>query len=414
MKSWIEISESRLRSNVSAIRAAAGEGANVLAVIKADGYGHGAELLAPVLVDAGVTWLGVADAEEGAQIRRALGQHDRTRASTRHSPGPPHDVRILVMCGIEPGDADRIVEKRLTPVVWTPGHVQALEAAAERARRRVAVHLEIDTGMARQGAVPESDGEPALERVVDALHRSKWLRMEGVFSHLSSSEVRHGHKTAAQLERLQRAFDLLKTEDGEVLLPEWIHVANSSALDEGSTTEWIHHIGAAMRAGVLVRPGLALYGYCLGLENENGGLLRPVTAPGGLCPQLQPVLTWKTHILATREIAPGQTVGYGATFIAERPMRLALLPVGYADGFRREASSSIGNGWVMVAGKRAAVVGRVSMNLTVVDVTEIAQASEGGEVTLLGEGVTAEDHARWCETISYEILCGIRAERRLV
>ena len=94
-------------------------------------------------------------------------------------------------------------------------------------------------------------------------------------------------------------------------------------------------------------------------------------------------------------------------------MRLALLPVGYADGFRREASSSIGNGWVRIAGQRAAVVGRVSMNLTVVDVTDIAEASEGVEVTLLGEGVSAEDHARWCKTISYEILCGIRAERRL-
>ena len=395
MKSWVEISESRLRSNLAAIRAVAGEGANVLAVIKADGYGHGAELLASVLVDAGVTWLGVADAEEGARIRRALGKHD---------------AHILVMCGIEPGDAECIVDRRLTPVVWTPAHVQALETAAERAGRRVAVHLEIDSGMARQGAAPGAE----LERVVDALHRSKWLRMEGVFSHLSSSEVCNGHETAAQLERLQRAFDLLKTEDGEILLPEWIHLANSSALDEGSTTEWVHHIGNAMRAGVLVRPGIALYGYCLELETENGGLLRPAKPIGELCRQLQPVLEWKTHVLATREIAPGQTVGYGATFVAERPMRLALLPVGYSDGFRREASSSIGNGWVRIAGQRAPVVGRVSMNLTVVDVTEIADATEGSEVTLLGEGVTAEDHARWCQTISYEILCGIRAERRLV
>ncbi|HEV2578028.1 MAG TPA: alanine racemase [Acidobacteriaceae bacterium] len=409
MKSWIEISESRLRSNLSAIRAAAGEGANVLAVIKADAYGHGAELIAPVLVDAGVTWLGVADADEGACIRRVLGRRDAhilvmcgisTPANRERSPGAP----------VEPGDADCIVDKRLTPVVWTPAHVQALEVAAERAGRRVAVHLEIDSGMARQGAAPGAE----LESVVDALHRSKWLRMEGVFSHLSSSEVRDGHETAAQLERLQRAFDLLKTEDGEILLPEWIHLANSSALDEGSTTEWVHHIGAAMRAGVLVRPGLALYGYCLELENENGGLLRPAVRTGDLCRQLQPVLTWKTRILATRHIAAGQTVGYGATFIAERPMRLALLPVGYADGFRREASSGIGNGWVRIAGQRAPVIGRVSMNLTVVDVSEIAEATDGTEVLLLGEGVNAQDHARWCGTISYEILCGIRAKRRLV
>ena len=119
--------------------------ANVLAVIKADGYGHGAELIAPVLVDAGVTWLGVGDVDEGARVRRALGKRE---------------AHVLVMCGIEPGDADRIVEHRLTPVVWTPAHVQALEAAAERAGRRVAVHLEIDSGMARQGAAP-GDGAGA-------------------------------------------------------------------------------------------------------------------------------------------------------------------------------------------------------------------------------------------------------------
>lgn len=367
----------------------------MLAVIKADGYGHGAELIAPVLVDAGITWLGVGDADEGAAVRRALGRHD---------------AHVVVMCGIEPANAGKIVEQRLTPVVWTPEHVQALESAAEDAGRRVAVHLEIDSGMARQGAAPGPD----LERVVDALHRSKWLRMEGVFSHLSSSEVRQGHETVAQLERLQRAFDLLKTADGEILIPEWIHLANSSALDEGSTTEWVHRVGAAMRAGVLVRPGLALYGYCLEIENENGGMLRsPALTMGELCSRVEPVLTWKTRVIGIREIEAGQTVGYGATFVAERPMRLALLPVGYADGFRREASSGIGNGWVRIAGQRAAVVGRVSMNLTVVDVTEIAEASEGVEVTLLGEGVTAEDHARWCCTIPYEILCGIRAHRRL-
>jgi alanine racemase len=396
VKSWIEISESRLRDNLAAIRAVAGENANVLAVIKADGYGHGAELIAPVLVDAGVTWLGVGDVDEGARLRRALGKQD---------------AHVLVMCGMEPEDADRLVEHRLTPVVWTPSHVQWLEAAAERAGRRIAVHLEIDSGMARQGAAPGVE----LERVVAALHRAKWLRLEGVFSHLSASEVRHGERTAMQLERLQRAFDLLKTEDGEVLMPEWIHLANSSALDEGSTTAWMRRIGAAMRASVLVRPGLALYGYCLEIEEENGGGLSGSSGlKGGLCQQIQPVLTWKTHMIATREIARGDTVGYGATFVAERPMRLALLPVGYADGFRREASSGVGDGWVQIAGQRAAVVGRVSMNLTVVDVTEIVEAAEGVEVTLLGDGVTAEDHARWCGTIPYEILCGIRAVGRLI
>jgi len=393
VKSWVEVSESRLRDNVTAIRAAAGENANVLAVIKADGYGHGAELVAPVLVDAGVAWLGVGDVDEGARVRRALGTHD---------------AHVLVMCGIESADADRIAEHRLTPVIWTPSHVETVEAAAERAGRWVAVHLEIDSGMARQGAAPGAE----LERVVAALHRSRWLRLEGVFSHLSSSEVRQGERTAAQFERLQEALGTICEGD---LMPELLHLANSSALDEGSTTEWMQRVADDISATVLVRPGLALYGYCLPIEEENGGGLSAASGSSGkLCRRIQPVLTWKARILATREIAPGEAVGYGATFIADRPMRLALLPIGYADGFRREASSGIGNGWVMIAGRRAPVVGRVSMNLTVVDVTEVAEAVEGTEVKLLGEGVTAEDHARWCGTIPYEILCGIRALRRLI
>lgn len=394
MKSWIEISESRLRKNVSAIRSVAGEGADVLAVIKADGYGHGAELIAPVVVDAGVKWLGVDDVDEGARVRGALGNHD---------------ARVLVMCGMESGDAEGIVEHRLTPVVWTRSHVEAMEAAAERAGRRVGVHLEIDTGMARQGAAAGAE----LERVVAALRRTKWLRLEGAFSHLSSSEVRDGRHTANQLEKLQEAFDAIYT--GGDLIPEWIHLANSSALDEGSTMEWLQRTAKERRATVLVRPGLAVYGYCLEIGHENGSGLRPFLGmESELRDQVQPVLTWKTRIIGTREVGAGQTVGYGATFVAESPMRLALLPIGYADGFRREASSGLGNGWVQIARRRAPVVGRVSMNLTVVDVTEIPEAVDGTEVTLLGEGVTAEDHARWCKTIPYEILCGMRAERRLV
>ena len=391
MKSWIEVSESRLRKNVSAIRAAAGENAEVLAVIKADGYGHGAELIAPVLVDAGVTWLGVDDVDEGARVRRALGQRD---------------ARVMTMCGMELEDADRIVEHRLTPVIWTPSHVEALEAAGGRAGQRVTAHLEIDGGMARQGAAPGAE----LERVVAALQRTKWLRLEGVFSHLSSSEVREGRQTAAQLERLEEALETI-VGDGD-FIPELFHLANSSALDEGSTTEWLQRVAYNAGASVLVRPGLALYGYCLPIENENGSL--PADVKGKLWHQVQPVLTWKARIIGTREIQPGQTVGYGATFVAERPMRLALLPVGYADGFRREASSGLGDGWVMIAGQRAPVVGRVSMNLTIVDVTAIPEAVEWDEATLLGEGVTAEDHARWSGTIAYEILCGVRSERRLV
>jgi alanine racemase len=153
----------------------------------------------------------------------------------------------------------------------------------------------------------------------------------------------------------------------------------------------------------MVRTGLAVYGYCLEVASQEGK-----SGAGSLVSKLRPAMTWKTRVVDVREIAAGETVGYGATFVATQPMRLALLPVGYADGFRRAGSSGVGDGWVMIAGRRAAIVGRVSMNLTTVDVSGM-EVSAGDEVVLLGEGVTAEDHARWSATISYDILCGVRA-----
>jgi alanine racemase len=183
VKSWIEIAETRLRENVQAVRAAAGADAELLAVIKADGYGHEAALIAPVLVDAGVTWLGVGDVEEGARVRRALGG----RAA-----------RLLVMCGMEPGDAAAMVEHEMTPVVWTAAHLQAMEDAAARAGVTAAVHLEIDSGMARQGATRGAE----LAAFLEALRAAKHIEVEGLMSHLSwvggdgaaAREVRRGDR----------------------------------------------------------------------------------------------------------------------------------------------------------------------------------------------------------------------------
>ena len=155
-----------------------------------------------------------------------------------------------------------------------------------------------------------------------------------------------------------------------------------------------------------MRSGLALYGYALPLEGDASHL----------APLLQPVGTWKSHVIGLRDLAPGETVGYNATFTAAAPMRVALLPAGYADGLRRELSSATTRpgGWVMLHGQRAPILGRISMNLTTIDVTRIPQVALGDEATLLGPGVTAEDHARLAHTIPYEILCGLRARSVLV
>jgi alanine racemase len=380
MKSWVEIAGSRLAENLRAVQGAVGAEVEVLAVVKANGYGHGAAVVAPVLAAAGARWLGVSDVDEGMVVRGALGDELSTR------------TRILVMCGMEMMDAPALVAQRLTPVVWTVEHVAAMEAAAQAADVRVAVHLEVDTGMSRQGAAIGVD----LERVCARLAASEWVVCEGVMSHLSSSEVAGSAITRVQQARFGQALEQVVAAG---LRPFFIHLGNTSAVDEGSTMGWVRGAADGLGARAMVRTGIAVFGECLAMEGAG------VSAYGG---RLKPVMTWKTRIVGVREVAAGATVGYGATFVAGGPMKLALLPVGYADGFRREASSGVGDGWVMIAGERAAVVGRVSMNLTVVDVTGIEGVAVGDEVVLLGEGVSAQEHARWCGTIAYEILCGVR------
>ena len=378
----MEVSGARLVENLLAVQAAAGagagDGAEILGVIKANAYGHDAVFVARVLVDAGVRWLGVADVEEAVRVRGVVG--DR--------------ARVVVMCGLEVGDCQEVIAQGLTPVVWTMEHVAMLERAAQAAGlgagKPVRVHLEIDTGMARQGV-----DLAGVAAVAERLAGSEWVRCEGVMSHLASAEVVGSESTRRQWERFAEAVQVVVAKG---IRPELVHLGNSSAVDEGATLEGVRELAARVGARVMVRPGIALYGYCLPVGTEEAGALR-----------LKPVLVWKTRVIGVREIGAGDMVGYGGTFTAKSLMRLALLPVGYSDGFRRDASSGVGDGWVMIAGRRAPVVGRVSMDLTTVDVTEIAGVAVGDEVVLLGDGVTADDHARWGGTISYEILCGIRA-----
>ncbi len=393
MKSWIEISGARLVENLRMVQAVAGAAVETLAVVKANGYGHNAALVAQTLVAGGARWLGVTDLEEGIRVRESLGQGG---------------TRILVMCGMDLSDAPGLMTNGLTPVVWTSEHVGAMERAARGAGQRVNVHLEIDTGMSRQGAAPGQE----LAKVLERLAASRWVSCEGVMSHLACAEAGVGTSgsavTATQRKRFGAALEQVMAAG---IRPELVHLGNTSAVDEGSTMKWIRDTAKKIEARAMVRTGLALYGDALELEGPQKVGAGPT---GALRSRLKPALTWKTRVVGLREIAAGTNVGYGATFTAKAPMRLALLPVGYADGLRREASSGVGDGWVVIAGKRAAVVGRVSMNLTVVDVTALLKIAMGDEVVLLGDGVTADDHAVWCGTIPYEILCGIRGHVHLV
>jgi alanine racemase len=369
---WIEIDEAALAHNFRTLQSAAGDATEILAVIKSNAYGHGAEVCALVLAGAGARWLGVTCAAEGARIRRILGKSH---------------AQILVMCGPLPEDPASLRDYRLTPTIWTTEHVDLLRA------NPMPVHVEIDTGMGRQGVRPGPELASLLEKIQAAN-----LPLDGVFTHFTSTE-----DFASQLtQRQERLFEqaIAQVRDAG-LKPAWVHAGNSSTVDNpAQDSPWLASLAATVGARAMVRPGIALYGYALPID----GLGTPHVQPA-----LKPVMTWKAAVLSVNTLAPGETVGYNATFTAQVPMRTALLPAGYADGLRRELSSTSEKpgGWVMLHGQRAPILGRISMNLTVVDVTHIPSVAPNDEAILLGEGITADDHARLAKTISYEILCGI-------
>ena len=404
VKSWVEISEQRLAANYRALSKVAGVGMAVLAVVKADAYGHGAAVCAPVLARAGARWLGVTDAEEAAVVREALAA---AGVATTEQPD------ILVMSGLLAEDADAIVQHGLVPVVWDRQQLEWLAAAVERHSKdaRLRVHLEIDTGMARQGVRVDAE----LQVVLEYLGGHPSLELDGVMTHFASAEVAGSKQTLEQQTRFDQAMLEIAAAG---LRPAWVHAGNSSTIDNSSSQQantlvWLRQLAEENGARAMVRPGLGLYGYCLPIECADGS--PNTTAEAQVQAGLKPVMTWKTRVIGLREVQAGETVGYNATFVAQQPMRLALLPVGYADGLRRELSAATGivGGWAMVQRQRAAIVGRVSMNLTVIDVSGIADVAVGDEVVLLGDGVTADDHALLARTIAYEIVCGVRSPSRL-
>ena len=375
MNNWIEVSDDRLTANFQAIQTQVGPATTILAVIKANAYGHGAETCAPILVRAGAKWLGVTCANEGARVRHTLA------AQGLHA-------EILIMSGFLPADAPLIHQHALTPVVWTHEQITALGSYPG-----TRIHLEVDTGMGRQGL-----GTSLVELIQFYVHSKSSLVIDGVFTHFSSSEIANSQQTALQQSRFEAFLGKIHKSS---IKPTYIHAGNSSFIDNpAGDAQWLPKLAASLGATPMARPGLALYGYTLPIEGE---------AIPHLQSALQPALTWKAHVLATRTLAPGDTVGYNAIFTAPRPMRVALLPVGYADGLRRELSSTNEKpgGWVMLNGQRAPILGRISMNLTVVDITSIPNVKAFDEAILLGDGITADDHARLAHTISYEILCGI-------
>jgi len=377
------------------LRRLAGE-AELLAIIKANGYGHSALACAQVLVAENPhAWLGVTGVEEGVAVRSV--------ASHAH---------IVVMGSVwGQSEAEAAIELRLTPVAWELSQIDALYAAAT-ARKLTAgslpIHLEIDTGMSRQGA--RLDVLPSL---LDRLATTPALRVEGVMTHLHTPEALDGRANIAQLDQFVTAIDAIQARGPRVC---WIHAGNSATVLSQGGPAGIVQIAGRYGARAMLRPGLSLYGYAprfssagLSLAGFSGAGFSG-TEPLATAHLLQPVLSWKTRIVSLRTIEPGETAGYCATFKAGRLSRIALLPAGYADGLNRLLSN---RGSVLVRGQRAPIAGRISMDLTTIDVTDIPGVEIGDEVAILGEQgkerITAYDHADFANTIPYEILCNIAA-----
>jgi len=371
---WAEVSLATLRQNFRTVLKRAGAGVTVCAVVKADAYGHGAVECSRALREEGATWLGVTSLDEAIPLRDA-----------------GIESRILLMTGFWRGEESEIVRLRLTPTVWEPWHIETLENVAASGAVRQAVHLKVDTGMGRLGVSLDE-----LPAVLKALSAAPHLILEGLSTHLASSEIMDAPSVAEQERRFEEAQRMVRAAG---LNPTLVHMANTSALISRRET-WNN----------MVRPGVALYGYYLPFQRAgrevSGGTLRLA---------VKPVLTWKTRILSMRDFAANQALGYGGTYVTKAPAHVAVLPVGYADGYNRQLSN---RGRVIVRDHYAPIIGSISMDLTLVDVSGIPGVSVGDEVVLLGTvdglSVDALEHARLANSSPYEILCNIskRVPRR--
>ncbi|MDT7780935.1 MAG: alanine racemase [Acidobacteriota bacterium] len=359
-----EIDLDALAANFRAVRAHVREGVKVMGVVKADAYGHGAVECARRLEAEGAEWFGVATPEEGIRLRRA---------------GVSRPV--LSFGGFWAGQAGECIEQGIVPVVYRLDMVEALDAAARAANVLADVHVKVDTGMGRLGVRYDEAAEFA-----DGLHAFRNVRVDGLMTHFAAAdEPRRDCFTEEQLGRFREAVAAFRARGHH---PTYEHMANSAATFAHTET-W----------GNMVRPGGVLY-----------GLWRDILPPLADGPKLLPVMSVRSRVTLVKRVHAGETLGYGCTYEAAREMKVATIPIGYADGYVRALSN---RGRVVVAGKLAPVVGRVSMDLTLVDVTDVEGVEVGERVTLFGAdaGVTipAEDLAQTAGTLSYEITCGISA-----
>jgi alanine racemase len=335
------------------------EGRNILAVVKAGAYGHGSIPVSRRLLDLGADMLGVALVEEARELR----------AAGIHAP-------ILVM-GIEfPEQAEAIIALKLTPVISTMSFAHALSAVAGKSKLKVPVHVKIDTGMGRIGIPPEDAAD-----FIASIGRLPGIDVQGLMTHFADADLCDKDYASKQIDRFELLMEKLSAWGMTIPVR---HAANSAAI-----------LDYRRALFTMVRPGLMLYGY------------NPLEAKVEKA-DLRPVLSLVTRIAFLKKVQSGVPISYGRTFVTKRESLIATLPIGYADGYSRRLSNV---GEAIVRGVRVPVVGRVCMDMCMIDVTDVPGTIEGDPVALIGnqasEKITADDIAQKTGTIAYEVLCGI-------
>lgn len=337
-----------------------------MAVVKANAYGHGAVEVSRALINRGITRVAVVSLDEGIALRSA-----------------GITAPIVILGPLFPGQVHEVIAHCLTPVISDRALLPALAHATTSLPSPYPVHLKVETGMGRLGLATDE-----LLALIDSGQLPASLRVEGLMTHFADSDGSTTGQTDGQLAVFQKVVSGVTARGLRIPL---IHAANSGAAVRYPQSHYS-----------LIRPGIMLYGYHT----------LPKSIPA---PDLKPVLSLRSCIAQIRTIPTGSTVSYNATFVAPRPTRVAVLPIGYADGFSRRLSN---RGEVLVQGRRAKVIGIVCMDMVMIDVTEIPEASVGDEVMMIGrqgnDQITAADLAEWTGTIAYETLCAIgpRVPRR--
>jgi len=355
---WAEINLNSIRKNLETVKSLIGKDVSIMAVVKADAYGHGAVKVSEALIESGVNSLGVATLEEGLELRDA-----------------GIDQPIVILGAVQGDEVPSIVERKLTPTVYDIKILGYLSKEVGKLNESLEFHLKIDTGMSRLGIKGHD-----ISEFVNEYRSHSCLKIKGIFTHLASAEDKTSDYTDFQISRFYESLNLINSLN---IKPDYFHLANSAAIQNYPESH-----------GNLVRPGIMIYG----AWGQNGI-------------KLYPVMSLKSKIIQIKMHDKGTPVSYGGTYITKRKSLIATVPIGYADGYSRKLSNKA---FVSIKGKRANVVGSVCMDFIMIDVTDIEDLQIGDEVVLFGDDIVSiEDISEWADTIPYEImtLIGKRVHR---